>query len=87
MDTRKNLRPNYQKGIRILAFILFFSLFTPLANGQIVISLLFGDALNTPEIEFGLIGGINRSNFLDVEEAEGLNNFNIGFYFQQPTTL
>ena len=81
MDTRKNSRPKYQKGIRILSFILFFSLLTPLVNGQIVISLLFGDALNTPAIEFGLVGGINRSNFLEVESAEGLNNFNLGFYF------
>ncbi len=81
MDTRKNSRSDCQQGIRILAFIFFFSLFTPLLKGQIVISLLFGDALNTPEIEFGLIGGINRSNFLDVETAEGLNNFNLGFYF------
>ncbi len=81
MDTQNYSRPRYQKGIRFLVFFLFFSLFTPVVNGQIVISLLFGDALNTPEIEFGLIGGINRSNFLDVEEAEGLNNFNLGFYF------
>jgi len=46
-----------------------------------VISLLFGDALNTPEIEFGLVGGINRSTFLDMETAEGVNNLNLGFYF------
>jgi hypothetical protein len=81
MNTWKNTRPSCQKGIHILSLILFFSFFTPVVNGQIVISLLFGDALNTPEIEFGLVGGINRSNFLDVETAEGLNNFNLGFYF------
>ena len=81
MDTQKISTLNYQKEIRILAFILFFSLFTPAVNGQIIISLLFGDALNTPKIEFGLIGGINRSTFLDVETAEGLNNLNLGFYF------
>ena len=81
MSTPKKSTPKYQKGIRILSFILFFSLFTPQVNGQIVISLLFGDALNTPEIEFGMVGGINRSNFLDVETADGLNNFNLGFYF------
>lgn len=46
-----------------------------------VISLLFGDALNTPEIEFGLVGGINRSTFLDMETAKGVNNLNLGFYF------
>lgn len=80
-DTLNTSRLQDQKEIRILAFILFFSLFTPIANGQIVISLLFGDALNTPEIEFGLVGGINRSTFLDVETAEGLSNLNLGFYF------
>lgn len=80
-DSQITSRPQYQKGIRILAFSLFFSLFTPVVYGQIVISLLFGDALNTPEIEFGLVGGINRSTFLDVETAEGINNLNLGFYF------
>lgn len=51
------------------------------AKSQILISLLFGDALNTEKIEFGLIGGLNRSYLLDIEESKGLNNFNIGFYF------
>lgn len=51
------------------------------ANSQVLISLLFGEALNTEKIEFGLLGGLNRSYFLDVEESKGLNNFNIGFYF------
>lgn len=51
------------------------------AKSQVIISLLFGEALNTPKIEFGLIGGFNQSYLLDIEEAERLNNFNIGFYF------
>ncbi|MDZ7648164.1 MAG: porin family protein [Cytophagales bacterium] len=51
------------------------------AKGQVLISLLFGKALNTPKIEFGLTGGLNRSYFNDVSSAEGLNNFNLGFYF------
>ena len=51
------------------------------ANAQILISLLFGDALNTEKIEFGLIGGLNRSYMLNYNESTGLNNFNIGFYF------
>ena len=46
-----------------------------------LISLLFGDALNTEKIEFGLIGGLNRSWIRTIDDAEGLNNFNIGFYF------
>ena len=55
---------------------------TPAAiNGQVLISLLFGDALNTDKIEFGLVGGLNRSFILDIDESKGMNNFNIGFYF------
>jgi hypothetical protein len=43
--------------------------------------LLFGEALNTPKIEFGLVGGLNRSYLADLPGAEGLNHFNLGFYF------
>ena len=50
-------------------------------NGQVLISLLFGDALNTEKIEFGLVGGLNRSYVRTISDAEGMNNFNIGFYF------
>jgi len=50
-------------------------------KAQVLISLLFGDALNTPKIEFGLAGGFNRSWIYDIEESKGLNNFNLGFYF------
>ncbi len=51
------------------------------AKSQVIISLLFGEVLNTPKVEFGLVGGLNRSYILDIKESEGLNNFNIGFYF------
>ena len=50
-------------------------------KGQVLISLLFGEALNTDKIEFGLVGGFNRSWIYDLEDSKGLNNFNIGFYF------
>jgi hypothetical protein len=64
--------------ISILTLFLFFSL-TPKA--QILISLVFGDALNTPKIEFGLVGGLNRSYLTDIPDSKGLNQFNLGFYF------
>lgn len=51
------------------------------ARSQVLISLLFGEALNSDKIEFGLTGGYNRSYINDIEDAEGLNNFNLGFYF------
>lgn len=50
-------------------------------KSQVLISLLFGDKLNSPNIEFGLVGGFNQSYFLDIESSNGLNNFNLGFYF------
>ena len=50
-------------------------------NAQVLISLLFGDALNSEKIEFGLIGGMNRSYINDIDDSKGLNNFNLGFYF------
>jgi len=54
-------------------------------NAQVLISLLFGDALNTEKIEFGLVGGLNRSYVRTISDAEGMNNFNIGFYFHIQT--
>ena len=62
----------------VLSFFLLLSL-TPKA--QVLISLVFGEALNTPKIEFGLIGGLNRSYLNDLSGSEGLNHFNLGFYF------
>jgi hypothetical protein len=50
-------------------------------KAQVLISLLFGDALNSEKIEFGLAGGLNRSYLNDVPEANGKNSFNLGFYF------
>jgi len=62
--------------------LVLFVLATPATvNAQVLISLLFGDALNTEKIEFGLIGGFNQSYVRTISDAEALNNFNIGFYF------
>lgn len=64
-----------------ISFLLLFFLTSIKGNAQIIIGLLFGEALNTEKIEFGLTGGLNRSNFNGYNESEGLNNFNLGFYF------
>jgi hypothetical protein len=62
--------------------ILSFLLTIPAAlNGQVLISILLGDALNTDKIEFGLVGGLNRSYINTISNSEGLNNFDLGFYF------
>lgn len=69
------------KTIVKLCFIFLFISFSTTSKAQILISLLFGDALNTDEIEFGLITGLNTSWILDIEESSSLNNFHLGFYF------
>ncbi len=69
------------KSLSKLFFILIFIGFSTTSKAQVLISLLFGDALNTEKIEFGLIGGENRSYMRNYNESTGLNNFNIGFYF------
>ena len=51
------------------------------AQSQILISLLLGDKLNSPNLEFGLEGGFNRSFLSGIDEAKGFNHFHLGFYF------
>jgi len=66
---------------RALLVFLGLSLAVYQAHSQVLISLLFGDALNSDKIEFGLEGGFNRSYLFDVPDSKGLNSFNLGFYF------
>ena len=64
-----------------LIFILFFIFFTHgKANSQVLMSLIFGDKLNTGKIEFGLDGGINLSNMSNTEGNVSAN-WNLGFFF------
>jgi len=52
-----------------------------MAQSQVLISLLFGDKLNSDKIKFGLEGGVNFANVTNLETASSSPNFNIGFYF------
>ena len=69
------------KVCRTILIAVIISMTSSVAHGQVLISLLFGEALNTDKIEFGLAGGWNRSWIYDIEESKGLNSFNLGFYF------
>lgn len=62
--------------------IAFFALFCiSSAHSQVLISLIFGDKLNSQFLEFGLEGGINLSDISNLESS-GMNpGFNLGFYF------
>ncbi|MDW5288927.1 outer membrane beta-barrel protein [Formosa sp. PL04] len=50
------------------------------AQSQVLISLLFGDKLNSPNVEFGLEGGVNFSG-LEGIPSNYMSNFDLGFYF------
>ena len=51
------------------------------SNSQVLISILFGDKLNSGKVEFGLQGGLNWSTIKNLEAAKSLTGFNLGFYF------
>ena len=50
-------------------------------NTQVIISLIFGDKLNSDKLEFGLDGGVNWSTLHGLPGAKSLAGFNLGFYF------
>ncbi|MEZ0183701.1 porin family protein [Flavobacterium oncorhynchi] len=66
-----------KKGLLLLAALLSMSQ----AKSQVLISLIFGDKLNSPFLEFGLEGGINLSTISDLDSSGSNPGFNLGFYF------
>jgi hypothetical protein len=60
---------------------MFLTLLTFQADSQVLISILLGDKLNSPNVEFGLEGGINYSNIRGFETRSFVPNFYLGFYF------
>lgn len=48
---------------------------------QVLIAAVFGDKLNSPDLEFGLEGGYNWSEISDLNNGKSLSEFNLGFYF------
>lgn len=66
------------KKILILTVFIFAS---ATAQSQVLISLVFGDKLNSDKIEFGLDGGLNMANLNGIDPGSFANNFNLGFYF------
>lgn len=67
------------KKLKILLFLLLLASNT--IKSQVLISLIFGEALNSEKIEFGLAGGMNRSYINSISGSEAMNNFDLGFYF------
>jgi hypothetical protein len=69
--------------ISILVIGTFSIFFGHNANSQVVISLLFGDKLNSEKVKFGLDGGLNYSDLItkSSDSTEDYRGFNLGFYF------
>lgn len=66
-----------KKHIIALAVMLFgFTM-----HSQILLTVLFGDKLNSDGLEFGLEGGFNWSDIKNLEADKSLRSFNLGFYF------
>lgn len=62
----------------LLALLVLFSV---QAKSQILISLLFGDKLNSEWMEFGLEGGLNWATESGFESSSYAQKWNLGFYF------
>lgn len=66
-----------KKGLLLLTALFCMSN----AQSQVLISLIFGDKLNSPFLEFGLDGGVNFSTISNMETSGTELGFNLGFYF------
>jgi len=64
-----------------LFIILCLVLVVHAGKSQVIISLVFGDKLNSDKIEFGLDGGLTLSDMQGLDQSKVLGGFNLGFYF------
>jgi hypothetical protein len=64
----------------ILTMLVCIS-FISFSYGQVIISLLLGDKLNSENLEFGLDGGAVFNNISNIPGAKSSLGFNLGFYF------
>src|SRR5688572_22027656 len=67
--------------MRIVFILLIIAATHVRSSGQVLISLLLGDKLNTGQIEFGLDGGLSLSNLHGLNPSGTKSGFNLGFYF------
>lgn len=68
------------KNLKKLPLLILF-LIGSIGHSQVLLSLIFGDKLNSDGLEFGLEGGFNFSNISNLEGDKSLGTFNLGFYF------
>jgi len=66
---------------KIILLSILTILLIPAARSQVLIALLFGEKLNTPNIEFGLNVGGNLTTLTNYPDAKYLTGLNLGLYF------
>ena len=64
---------------------IIISVLTINANSQVLLSLIFGDKLNSPNIEFGIDGGGSITKISNMDTKRYLRNWYLGFYFDLKT--
>ncbi len=67
--------------LKKILFVIFFSFWGYTGHSQILISIIFGDKLNSEGLEFGLDGGVNFSKITGLESNAYASNLHLGFYF------
>ena len=65
---------------RRLAIVIVVMLFSITGKSQVIISLLFGDKLNSEKISFGLLVGNGWNNLTGYSTSSWASNFNLGLY-------
>ena len=68
-----------------LLLITIISAFTFQAKSQVLLSLIFGDKLNSDAVEFGLDGGGSITKISNLDSKSYLRDWYLGFYFDLKT--
>jgi len=66
---------------KLIFLFLFLISGLTITRSQVLISIIFGDKLNGPNLEFGLNAGANLSTLSNVENVKFRSGFGIGMYF------
>ncbi len=68
-----------------LFLITIITAFTFQTQSQVLLSLIFGDKLNSDKLEFGLDGGGSITKISNLDTDKYLNDWYLGFYFDFKT--
>lgn len=67
--------------IAVTTITLLGLVFSSTLHSQVLISLLFGEKLNSESLKFGLDGGVNFSGLTQTDGSKFRHDFNLGLYF------